>query len=215
MEGRGMDTGIWEEVRDKVDFAKMGKPALVGMAAILVLVAAAAGFVLSGAATSSKFEIEASGEKQASEVAVQAERGTLFVHVSGAVRNPGLYELEEGARVATAVEAAGGFADDAAIDSCNLARVLTDGEQVHIAATSPSGQMEPAAEAPANSSGKVNINTASESELESLPGIGAATARKIVADRSANGPFASVEDLTRVSGIGEKKLSALADLICV
>ena len=63
--------------------------------------------------------------------------------------------------------------------------------------------------------GKVNINTASAAQLDTLPGVGASTAEKIVADREANGPFKTVEDLKRVSGIGDKKFAALADAICV
>ncbi|MFR8010112.1 MAG: helix-hairpin-helix domain-containing protein, partial [Gordonibacter urolithinfaciens] len=152
----------------------------------------------------------------------------LRVHVGGAVAAPGVYDLAEGARVLNAVEAAGGFAEGAARDALNLARTVSDGEQVVVPSEADIAAQEAAsagvggasagagASAPAGSaSGKVNINTASATQLDTLPGVGASTAEKIVADREANGPFKTVEDLKRVSGIGDKKFAALADAICV
>jgi len=145
----------------------------------------------------------------------------VFVFISGYVNAPGVYSLPEGARVADAVAAAGGFAEGAATDGVNLARVMKDGEQIAIAAASAPGMPSPS-DAPASdgasassASGLVNINTATTDQLSSLPGIGPSTARKIVASRTEEGPFASKEDLKRVSGIGDKKYAALADLIVV
>ena len=213
-----MDTGIWEEIRGKLGIARAGKPMLIGMAVVLVLVAAATVHVLSGAATASDFEVShgvsASASAEASDDVVP---NTLFVHVSGAVAKPGLYELEQGSRVADVVNAAGGFADDAAEDSCNLARILEDGEHIIVArrGEDTGGDAGGQAQATGTATGLVNINMASADQLESLPGIGAATAQKIVADRAANGPFKTVDDLMRVSGIGEKKLASLTGLICV
>ncbi len=214
-----MDRGTWTEIRTKFDFARAGKPMLVGMAAILVLVAVAAGYVLSGTATASEFRIEARSNQAVSEEAA-ADAKTVFVHVSGSVHNPGLYEIPEGSRVADAVDQAGGFADDADTESCNLARVLTDGEHVVIAAIGDAAGLDGAsaddgATQATAAATLVNINTATASQLESLPGIGASTAQKIVAERTQNGPFKSVDDLMRVSGIGEKKLAAIADLVYV
>ncbi len=112
----------------------------------------------------------------------------------------------------------------------NLARVLEDGEQVVIARVGDdvgaggaqagagqagAGQGAGQGAAQATTQGKLNINSASAAELETLPGIGPSTAQKIVSERTANGSFKSVDDLMRVSGIGEKKLAAIADLICV
>ena len=129
-----------------------------------------------------------------------------------------MQELEEGSRVQDAVEAAGGFADGAARDALNLARVLQDGEQVVVpteeeltASVSPSAEVSAAPAA----RGRININPATAEELDALPGIGPATAEKIVADREANGPFSTIEDLKRVSGIGDKKYTELADSVCV
>ena len=214
-----MDSSTWDDIRFKLDFARFGKPALIGMAAILVLVAVVSGYVLSGAATSSNFEVTT---QDASDAALDAAAEPVHVHVAGAVNDPGVYELPASSRVADAVEAAGGFTEDAAADSCNLARVVADGEQIVIpskdadAVTVVDGTSQPAGAAPANAnSGLVNINSATVKELEALPGIGSVLAREIVSDRNANGPFSSIEDLTRVQGIGSKRLADIADLICV
>ena len=140
----------------------------------------------------------------------------IVVHVSGAVASSGVYELPEGSRVSDAIDAAGGMVDDASEDALNLARGLVDGEQVVVPTVEEHMQeLQAAADGGASPSGKVNINTATAEQLDTLPGIGESTAQKIIADREANGPFASPEDLKRVSGIGDKKYAELADLITV
>lgn len=140
----------------------------------------------------------------------------VVVHVSGAVVSSGVYELPEGSRVSDAIDAAGGMADDASGDALNLARILNDGEQVIVpTAEERMQELQAAADGGASPAGKVNINTATAEQLDTLPGIGESTAQKIIADREANGPFSSPEDLKRVSGIGDKKYAELADLITV
>ena len=219
-----MDMNMLDELKERLPLVGMGKPALVGVAAVVVVVAAVAASTLAGALSPAAFEVSrasASATEEASGSSV-AQPASLFVHVSGAVRNPGLCELQAGARVADAVNAAGGFADDAEPASVNLARALQDGEQVVVSAkgeTAYSSVGEPgqtiAPSAAASASGLVNINTASAAELIELPGVGEATAAKIIADRQANGMFETIEDLKRVSGIGDKKFEALSGLICV
>jgi len=153
----------------------------------------------------------------------------LYVHVVGAVRRPGLYRVPPGARVADAVDAAGGLLGNAAQSAVNLARPLADGEQVAIptqeeAARSPTAgaQQGAAVPQPPGQSGqpgdgsattRVNINTADATLLDTLPGVGPSTAAKIVAEREQNGPFATPDDLARVAGIGPKKLETLRDLV--
>jgi competence protein ComEA len=129
----------------------------------------------------------------------------VTVHVAGAVASPGVYELEPGSRVADAIEAAGGVTDEAYTDSVNLARVLADGEQVVI-------QNAQAAQAAAQGagSGLVNINLADAGQLDQLPGIGPVLADRIIANRTAEGPFVTLDDLQRVSGIGPALLEKLA-----
>lgn len=166
------------------------------------------------AAAAEEGETAASGE-DADTSPTDAGR-IIVVHVSGAVASSGVYELPEGSRVSDAIDAAGGMVDDASEDALNLARVLVDGEQVVVPTVEERMQeLQAVANGGASPSGKVNINTATAEQLDTLPGIGESTAQKIIADREANGPFASPEDLKRVSGIGDKKFAELADLITV
>jgi competence protein ComEA len=134
----------------------------------------------------------------------------IFVHILGAVTRPGLYQLREGDRVVDAVAAAGGFTDGADDAQVNLARFLSDGEQI----TVPLIGATPAGPA-GTSNGKVNINTADATALETLPRVGPAMAARIIAWRDANGRFTTVDDLRSVSGIGDRTFDALKDLITV
>lgn len=138
----------------------------------------------------------------------------IFVHVSGAVADPGLYVLTEGARVLDAVAAAGGFAAGAAQDAVNLARPLSDGEQLVVAKVGESPPPGAVSDAPAGD-GRVNLNTAGLADLDTLPRIGPAMAQRILDWRKANGRFTSVEDLLAVPGIGDKMLEALRDLVTI
>lgn len=151
---------------------------------------------------------------------------SVWVHVIGAVRRPGLYALEGEARVQDAIRAAGGLLGNAAPEAVNLARKVRDGEQIAIPTESEAskagagggGASAKAGAASANPGGAgvpVDLNAATAEQLDGLPGIGPATATKIVADRETNGPFGSVDDLGRVSGVGPKKLEQLRELICV
>lgn len=146
--------------------------------------------------------------------AAPADGDALFVHVTGAVSHPGLYEVSDGARVLDVIAAAGGFAPEAERDGVNLARKVSDGEQVHVPAI---GEVivpdTPGQAAPPG--GKVNLNTASEAELETLPRVGPATAARIVKWRESNGPFRSVDELLEVTGIGEKTLDGFRDAVTV
>lgn len=141
-----------------------------------------------------------------------APAAVLYVHVSGAVATPGLYVLDEGARVVDAVAAAGGFAETAEQSAINLARTLTDGEQLHVATVGEAAA--PSVTGPAGD-GRIDLNTADIAQLDTLPRIGAAMAQRIVDWREENGRFTSVEDLLAVPGIGDKMLEALRDLVRV
>ncbi len=140
--------------------------------------------------------------------------GDVVVHVAGAVASSGVYRLPAGSRVIDAVQSAGGLAPDAQPDAVNLAALLADGERVYvprlgeevspIVATTPGSTV---------AAGPVNLNSASADELDSLPGIGPATAAAIIAHRDLHGPFASLEDLADVRGIGPAKIEALRGLV--
>jgi competence protein ComEA len=151
-----------------------------------------------------------------------AAAGTaVLVHVLGAVKRPGLVSLSTGARVVDAVAAAGGLTDDAEVSGINLARVVADGEQLVVprvgeVVAPPAGGSGGGSPGASGSSGAVvNLNTATQAELESLPRIGPALAGRILDYRAANGRFAAVTDLMKVTGIGQKLYDGLKDRIAV
>jgi len=141
----------------------------------------------------------------------------IVVQISGAVPRPGVYALPEGARVQDVISAAGGFLAEADKDFINLARVLEDGERLDISYADgfspviPTSIVEPVA----SSSDLVNINTAAQFQLETLPGIGPTTAGMIIDYRQENGPFFDIEDIINVSGIGPGTYERIKDLITV
>jgi competence protein ComEA len=141
---------------------------------------------------------------------VSVQSGSLYVHVLGAVRSPGLYQLAEGGRAVDAVAAAGGFADGADETQLNLARLLVDGEQIYVPVM---GEVPVAPGGVAD--GKVNLNTADQAMLETLPRVGPSLAQRILAWREANGRFSAVEDLLSITGIGDKTFDGLKDLVSI
>lgn len=160
----------------------------------------------------------ATGGEATSTAVADAASAQVTVHVAGAVRAPGVYALPSSARVVDAVRAAGGLAADADADRINLAATLADGQRVYVPRVGEddplAGQLSPATGTTAPS-GPVNLNSATASELETLPGIGPTTAAAIVAHRDQHGPFASVDELGEVAGIGPAKLAALRGLVTV
>jgi len=142
----------------------------------------------------------------------------IVVHITGAVPRPGVYALAQGSRVQDAISAAGGFLADAEKTGINLARALEDGEQLdipYVVGASPVILEAPTTIVVPSSSELININTASQTELESLPGIGPTTAQKIIAYRDQNGPFVNIQDIINVSGIGPGTYERIKDLITV
>ena len=135
----------------------------------------------------------------------------VVLHVIGAVAEPGIVELPLGSRVVDAIASAGGPAPDADLGGVNLARILADGEQLRIPRVGEVPAVAPGTGSAVSTDGRVNINTADAAALETLPGVGPAVAARIIAWRDENGPFRSVDELTAVSGIGEKTLDGLRD----
>ncbi|MDQ1177993.1 helix-hairpin-helix domain-containing protein [Microbacterium sp. SORGH_AS_0421] len=157
--------------------------------------------------------IEPTASPSSSSRAIPAATG-LYAHVAGAVREPGLYRLDAGDRVADAIARAGGFAEDAQRDGVNLARPVADGEQIVVPVVGAE-TAAPASGAGGDSSGPLDLNTATRDQLDELPRVGPAMADRILAWREANGRFTSVDDLLSVPGIGEKMLAGLRDLVRV
>jgi competence protein ComEA len=146
----------------------------------------------------------------------ETEGADVVVDVAGKVRRPGIATLPAGSRVVDAIEAAGGARRGVDLTGLNLARVLVDGEQIVVGVPPPGGVAAPAASSvvPGASAGPmVNINTASQAELEELPGVGPVTATAILQWRTDNGPFTAVDELLEVSGIGDATLAEIAPFV--
>lgn len=139
---------------------------------------------------------------------IQSPVATIFVHVVGDVAKAGVYELAAGSRVVDAIAAAGGPLRAAKLINLNLARVLFDGEQIIVG----NHQLQPNS---SSQSGKVNLNLATSSQLEQLPGIGPVIAGRILQHRDANGPFRQISDIQQVAGIGNAIYSKIKDQISV
>ena len=141
----------------------------------------------------------------------------VIVHITGAVPRPGVYALPQGARVQDAISAAGGFLAEAEKSEINLARLIEDGEKFdvpYIEGVSPI-LPTPGATVVAATTELININTASLSELDTLPRIGPTTAQKIIDYREQHGPFLNIEDIVNVSGIGPVTYELIKDMITV
>ncbi|MCU1425289.1 MAG: competence protein ComEA [Microbacteriaceae bacterium] len=193
----------------------------VGAAVVLLLVGLGCAVLFAALAPRGQSAVAQAGaaaEPRAS-AAAAASGAVIFVHILGAVARPGLYEMREGARGVDAVAAAGGFAAEADQAGLNLARFLSDGEQIvvpvigAVPSTGGSGTGTPVGGAVVP--GKVNLNTADAATLETLPRVGPAMAARIIAWRDQNGRFTAVEDLMSVTGIGEKTFEGLKDLVIV
>lgn len=148
--------------------------------------------------------------------ATAPEAKTIVVSVAGAVNDPGIVELDAGARVADAIEAAGGLTEGADPGFLNLARVVADGDLVAVPDASASGAAVPAPggdSAGTGTGGLVNINVAGAAELDALNGIGPVLAERIIEYRETNGSFQSLDELSEVSGIGSALLEQLRDQV--
>jgi len=142
----------------------------------------------------------------------------VAVHVAGRVRRPGLVRLPAGSRVQDAIRAAGGVTSGADLNAINLARKLTDGEQIRVPAPGdPAPSPDPAVtpgSSGATPSAPLDLNTATLEQLDTLPGVGEVTANRIITYRSAH-PFTTVDELLEVPGIGQRRFDQLKDLVTV
>ena len=176
------------------------------MAAVVLVV-----FLISNASIPSS-SVAVSPSIEPSLAAIESPK--IFVHLVGEVKNPGIYELDAGARLIDAILAAQGFSDSADQGSVNLARELTDGEQIIIGLVGDAPASSGGSDSAGNSStGLISLSTADQALLETLPGVGPALAGRIIDYREANGGFRAVADLMNVSGIGDKVYARLKDLV--
>ena len=154
-----------------------------------------------------------------------SETNNIIVYICGAVKNSKVVTLKENSRICDAIEAAGGLTDEADLTTINLAYILEDGEKIYIPQkgenieehlfSNPNNQTSSYASYSSNNlkNSKININKASQTELEIIPGIGPSTALKIIDYRERNGNFSSIEDIKNVSGIGEAKFEKIKNYI--
>jgi len=154
------------------------------------------------------------------------EYDEIILHIVGAVKNPGIVRIKEGSRIVDVIEAAGGITEDADVSKINLAYIVEDGQKIFI--PSITDEITEETEYVTSESGDniivdnnegenimVNINKATQTELETLPGIGPAMALRIIEHREENGKFENIEDIKNVKGIGDAKFENIKNNICV
>lgn len=196
--------------------------------AVIAIVVITALLLFGGNGKKDEIVVEQTGETQTEMMVEENDTETgdeelrspaskLIVDISGCVKKPGVYEFEDGTRLHDVIQQAGGLTEEADIDAINQAEVVTDGQKILIPEKleTMDGAESTTFTQNAVSNGKININQADSTTLQEIPGIGPATADKIIQYRDANGRFQSIEDLKNVSGIGDKTFEKMKDNICV
>jgi len=159
--------------------------------------------------------------------AIQIEIPPVIIHIAGAVKNPGVYQLKSTDRIVDAVKITGGATEEANLDVINLAALLKDGQRIivpyktyseageEININTYNNEASVYSSSSVSTSAKININTANATMLQTLSGIGPVLSERIIEYRNQNGLFGVIDDIKDVSGIGEKKFEGIKDLICV
>jgi competence protein ComEA len=203
-----------ESIHDRL--ATLSRAELIALVAVVGVTVAGAGFwYVRSLPAPVQVRSGPSGALVATPTASASPATVILVDVAGWVRRPGVYEFAEGARVIDAIDAAGGARPGAVLSSLNLAAPLVDGTQVLVPKESQSAPTTETGTGTSGATGLVNVNSATNAELETLPGIGEVIAQAIVDHRTENGPFTSVEQLVDVSGIGDATLENIRELVTV
>jgi competence protein ComEA len=197
--------------------AALSRGELVGLVALLAVTLGGAGlwYVRSLPRPVEVAAAPSGGTASAPALASPSPEVVVLVDVAGWVRRPGVYEFTEGARVIDAIDAAGGARSGALLEALNLAAPLTDGTQILVPREGQEGVAPAPVTGGAVAGGLVNVNSAIATELEELPGIGEVIAQRIIDYRTENGPFATVDELVDVSGIGDAILESIRELVTV
>ena len=210
---------MYYKIKRLLKDAKTCRMLFVTAAVVIILTAAVSFIYFYGKSETISIQTSAkTKEKDAAETDVHDNSSdTVFVDVSGCVKKPGVYELPFGSRIFEAIEEAGGFTKNADTALINQAESITDGMKINVPdkkdkSKNASGNTS---QEQAGSGGMININTADSTELQQITGVGPVTAEKIIRYREENGSFGTVDDLTNVSGIGEKTLEKMKPQITV
>jgi len=194
---------------------------------LLIVIIIGGGIILSKSINNEdNFTINRVSDISENNPAIQKEVPPLIIHITGAVKNPGVYQLKSTDRIVDAVKIAGGETEEANLDLINLAALLKDGQKIIVPSKiyNENGEeinknINNNAEVMYSSSGyvsgKININSANATMLQTLPGIGPVLSERIIEYRNQNGFFGVIDDIKDVSGIAEKKFEGIKDLICV
>jgi competence protein ComEA len=204
-----------QRVRRTVELPHVKVLATIAVAASVLLV----WWLLSGRPETSEPAAPLAFDTSATPAASASTAPELIIDVVGKVRKPGIVTVPKGSRVYQAIEAAGGLKGRVDTASLNMARVLTDGEQILVGMAPASAPAGPAGSSGTGGSGapgaKVNLNTATAEQLDTLPGVGPVTAQAILDWREENGRFGSIDDLLDVKGIGDATLAEIRDHVTV
>jgi len=195
---------------------------------LLIVIIIGGGIVLSkNINNEDNFTINRASDISENNPAIEKEVPPLIIHITGAVKNPGVYQLKSTDRIVDAVKIAGGETEEANLDLINLAALLKDGQKIIVpyktynetgeeTNTNTYNNVESVySSSSVSTSAKININTANANMLQTLTGIGPVLSERIIEYRNQNGFFGIIDDIKDVSGIGEKKFEGIKDLICV
>jgi competence protein ComEA len=195
---------------------------------LLILIIVGVGIVLSkNINREDNFIVNRTSDITENNPAIQIEIPSVIIHITGAVKNPGVYQLKSTDRIVDAVKIAGGATEEANLDLINLAALLKDGQKIivpykiysetgeEINTNTYNNAESMYSSSSASTSAKININTANATMLQALPGIGPVLSERIIEYRNQNGFFGVIDDIKDVSGIAEKKYEGIKDLICV
>jgi competence protein ComEA len=194
---------------------------------LLIVIIVGAGIVLyKNINSEDNFVINRASDISENSPAIQIEIPSVIIHIAGAVKNPGVYQLKSTDRIVDAVKIAGGATEEANLDLINLAALLKDGQKIIIPYktysetgeeinTNTYNYVSSAYSSSGSTSAKININTANANMLQNLPGIGPVLSERIIEYRNQNGLFGVIDDIMDVSGIAEKKYEGIKDQICV
>ena len=184
-------------------------------------------YIINKANNSGYIELETEEIKEVENTIINEEiiieEQNIIIHITGAVKNQGIVEIKEGARISDVINSAGGTTDEADLNKINLAYEVEDGQKIYVPSVNDKVDVESVTQEAGENviennkgkNGKVNINTASQTELETLSGVGPSTALKIINYREENGSYEKIEDIKNIPGIGDSKFDSLKDNICV